>query len=38
MEKKGNLVRLLNIDEDFIIDLRYARSDNFTGEKIYRSD
>ena len=38
MEKKGNLVRLLDIDEDFIIDLRYATNDNFTGEKIYMSD
>ena len=38
MEKKGNLVKLLDIDEDFIVDLRYATNDNFTGEKIYMSD
>ena len=38
MEKKGNLVRLLDIDEDFIVDLRYATNNNFTGEKIYMSD
>ena len=30
MEKKGNLVKLLDIDEDFIIDLRYATAENFT--------
>ena len=37
MEDKGNLIRLLDIDEDFIIDLKYATEDNFTGKKIYNS-
>ena len=31
----GNLVRLLDLDHDFIIDLRYAREDNFTGKAVY---
>lgn len=34
---KGNLVRLLDIDKDFIIDLKYATTDNFTGQKVYSS-
>lgn len=34
---RGNLVKLVEIDDDFIIDLRYATSDNFTGQKIYAS-
>jgi len=34
----GNLVRLLDIDSDFIIDLRYATPDNFTGQRIYDFD
>lgn len=34
---KGNLVKLTDIDDDFIIYLRYATNDNFTGEKIYDS-
>lgn len=38
IERKGNLVRLLDIDDDFIIDLRYATADNFTGQKVYRSN
>lgn len=33
----GNLVRLLDLDDDFIIDLRYATPYNFTGEKVYNS-
>ena len=37
IEKKGNLVRLLDIDPDFIIDLRYATADNFTGQQVYQS-
>ena len=37
IERKGNLVRLLDIDNDFIIDLRYATEDNFTGQQIYQS-
>ena len=36
-QNKGNLVRLLDLDEDFIIDLKYATEDNFTGQKIYTS-
>ena len=31
----GNLVRLLDLDPDFIIDLRYSRKDNFTGKAVY---
>lgn len=34
---KGNLVRLLDMDPDFYIDLRYATADNFTGSVIYSS-
>ncbi len=34
---QGNLVRLLDYDKDFIIDLRYATPDNFTGQKVYNS-
>jgi len=37
MEQKGDLVRLLDVDKDFIIDLKYATTDNFTKEKIYNS-
>lgn len=37
MNAMGNLVKLLDMDDDFIIDLKYADSDNFTGEKIYMS-
>lgn len=36
--RMGNLVRLLDLDDDFIIDLKYATSDNFTGKKIYSSN
>ncbi len=36
-EKQGDLVRLLDFDEDFIIDIRYATKNNFTGQKIYES-
>jgi D-alanyl-D-alanine dipeptidase len=36
-EKGSNLVKLLDVDSDFIVDLRYATSDNFTGEIIYKS-
>lgn len=38
MNEKGNLVRLLDLDDDFIIDLKYATADNFTGQKIYNSN
>lgn len=37
MGDKGGLVRLLDLDSDFIIELRYATADNFTGKKIYGS-
>lgn len=37
MEHKGNLIRLLDLDPEFIIDLRYATADNFTGVQIYQS-
>lgn len=36
--EKGNLVKLKDIDDDFIIDMPYATKHNFTGEKIYNSD
>lgn len=36
-QDKGNLIRLLDMDDDFIIDLRYATAENFTGQKIYNS-
>ena len=29
----GNLVKLTDIDDDFIIELRYATEDNFTGKR-----
>lgn len=38
MEQKGNLIRLLDLDKDFIIDLKYATCDNFTGQQVYASD
>lgn len=34
---RGNLVKLTDLDQDFIIDLRYATKDNFTGQKVYQS-
>ena len=37
MKPMGELVRLLDIDEEFIIELRYATENNFTKEKIYKS-
>ena len=35
MKQSGNLVRLLDLDNDFIIDLRYSTPDNFTGSVVY---
>ena len=35
MKQYGNLVRLLDMDSDFIIDLIYSSSDNFTGSIVY---
>ena len=37
VQDKGNLVRLLDMDDDFIIDLKYATEDNFTGQQVYTS-
>lgn len=33
--RKEDLVRLLDIDEEFIIDLRYATKNNFTNQRVY---
>lgn len=38
MKRKGNLIRLTDLSSDFIIDLKYATEDNFTGVKVYQSD
>lgn len=35
MNKNISLIRLLDIDQEFIIDLRYATSNNFTNQIIY---
>ena len=37
MKKDNNLVRLLDLDKDFIIDLKYSTEDNFTGQRVYIS-
>ena len=37
MKQYGNLVRLLDMDPDFIIELVYATADNFTGSIVYDS-
>ncbi|MFQ9892180.1 MAG: M15 family metallopeptidase [Emergencia sp.] len=37
MKQFGNLIRLLDLDDEFIIDLKYAGSDNFTGSVVYAS-
>ena len=37
MNKDNNLVRLLDLDKDFIIDLKYATEDNFTHQRVYAS-
>lgn len=37
MGEQGQLIRLMDIDSDFILDLRYATERNFTGRRIYRS-
>lgn len=36
-DNKGNLIRLIEFDPEFIIDLRYATPNNFTGQRIYNS-
>lgn len=38
MSEKGDLVRLLDLDKEFIIELKYATPDNFTGQQIYNSN
>lgn len=35
---RESLVRLLDLDDEFIIDLKYATEDNFTKQKIYKSN
>lgn len=38
MNEKGDLVCLLDLDDGFIIDLKYATVNNFTKQIVYRSD
>jgi D-alanyl-D-alanine dipeptidase len=38
MKRYGNLVRLLDLDPEFIIDLKYSTADNFTGSVVYDFD
>lgn len=38
MNDKGDLVRLLDVDSDFIIELKYATPQNFTGRTVYQSN
>ena len=35
MKQYGNLVRLLDMDDEFIIDLVYSTPNNFTGAVVY---
>lgn len=35
--KQGDLIKLTDLDGDFIIDIIYATENNFTGQKIYES-
>lgn len=35
--EKGNLIKLTDIDNEFLINLKYAESDNFTGQVVYNS-
>lgn len=37
MSEDFRIVRLLDLDDEFIIDLKYATDDNFTGQIIYSS-
>lgn len=37
MQQYGNLVKLLELDSGFIIELKYATEDNFTEQKVYAS-
>lgn len=36
MKQHENLVRILDIDPEFIIDLKYTTADNFTGNVVYQ--
>ena len=36
-KENGDLIRLLDLDEEFIIELVYATPDNFTGQPVYAS-
>ena len=38
MHQYGNLIKLLELDSDFVIDIKYAAKDNFTKNKVYASD
>lgn len=38
MDDRDYLVRLLDLDSDFIIDLRYATENNFTNKILYNSN
>lgn len=38
MSEQGDLIRLLDLDSDFIIDLKYATKNNFTKQKVYTSN
>ena len=35
MKTYGNLIRLFDLDDDFIVDLIYSTKENFTGEVVY---
>lgn len=37
MDTQGDLIRLIDLDYDFIIDLKYSTSHNFTKQQIYNS-
>ncbi|RYD06105.1 hypothetical protein N752_06135 [Desulforamulus aquiferis] len=37
-QKEPALVKIKDLDDSFIIDLKYATTDNFTGKKIYSQD
>lgn len=37
MNDLGDLIRLIDLDPDFIINLKYAGPDNFTGQTVYSS-
>ena len=36
LKQHGNLVKLLDLDPEFIIDLPYATENNFTGKVVYQ--